>query len=134
MKSFFKKFIFGAILFSILILPLSVCFADETADQKAAKYGVQKVYNNSLLSLIGISNQEPLDIIQGLVRLVLGFVGIVLMVLIIYAGFTWIKARDNSGEVDKAKDIIESAIYGIVIVVLAYGISEFIFSRLTSSP
>lgn len=130
MKYFLKKFILGVVFFATLIFPLSVCLADETVDQKAAKYGAQKVYNSSLLSLIGISNQEPLDVVQGAVRLILGFVGIVLMVLIIYAGFTWIKARDNSGEVDKAKSIIESAIYGIVIVVLAYGISEFIFSRL----
>lgn len=97
-------------------------------------YGVSKVYKNSLLSVIGISSAtEPMAIIQRIVQLILGFVGIVLFGLILYAGFTWIKARDNTNEVEKAKNIIESALYGVVIIILAYGISEFIFSRLIGS-
>lgn len=111
----------------VLMLPLLVVAQTPKPD----KYGAYKVYNNSLLSLIGISREtDPMDIVQNIVQLALGFIGIVLFGLILYAGFIWIKARDNSNEVEKAKNIIENALYGIIIIVLAYGISEFIFSKL----
>ncbi len=120
-----KKIFFTVLLFVFLVTPIFV-FADERTE----KYGVEKVFNSSDLVKIGIAKSEPLDIAQGVVRLALGMVGIVLFGLIFYAGFIWIKARDNSGEVDKAKDIIENALYGIGIIILAYGISEFIFGEL----
>ncbi len=126
MKIYKKIFLLSA-AFLFLLKPVLVL----TENPQPDKYGASKVYNNSLLSLLGVGRAEnPLDIIQGVVQLILGFVGIVLFGLILYAGFIWIKARDNTNEVEKAKNIIENSLYGIIIIVLAYGISEFIFSRL----
>ena len=129
MDSIFKKiktplFVFLVLLF--LVVPLFVF----TAEEKSDKYGASKVYKKTLLTQIGIGDKSPMEIAQSMVRVILGFVGIVLFGLILYAGFIWIKARDNQNEVEKAKNIIENCLYGVIIIVLAYGISEFIFSRL----
>ncbi|HNU96170.1 MAG TPA: hypothetical protein PKH95_02075 [Candidatus Magasanikbacteria bacterium] len=126
------KIYFLISLFTVFLLLPSLVFAEDATDKKAIQYGAQKVYHNSLLSTIGIANKEPLAIAQSIVTIVLGFVGIVLFTLILYAGFIWIKAKDNSGEVEKAKGIIESALIGVVVISLAYAISEFIFNRLVS--
>ncbi len=103
-----------------------------SAAEKPDKYGAYNVFHNSLLSTIGIANtgDDPLVIVNKIVNLILGFIGIVLFGLMLYAGFTWIKSRGNTNEVDRAKNIIENCLYGILIIVLAYGISEFIFNIL----
>ncbi len=57
---------------------------------------------------------------------VLSFLGIAFFILIIYAGFRWMFARGNDQEVAKAKDIIVSAVIGLVIVLSAYAITFYI--------
>ncbi|PIR02877.1 MAG: hypothetical protein COV60_03290 [Candidatus Magasanikbacteria bacterium CG11_big_fil_rev_8_21_14_0_20_43_7] len=60
------------------------------------------------------------------VKTVLGFVGIIFLLLMVYAGFLWMTARGDSGQVDKAKEIIIQSIVGLVITVGAYSITAFV--------
>ena len=62
---------------------------------------------------------------------VLGLLGIILTLLILYAGFLWFSAGGNEEKVTKAKGILTNAIIGLVIVMGAYAISYFVFYRLT---
>ena len=60
------------------------------------------------------------------IKILLGLVGIIFMVLIIYAGYTWMLARGNETESQKAKDTITRAIIGLFIVLAAYAITTFV--------
>lgn len=60
----------------------------------------------------------------------LGLIGAIFLVLMIYAGYHWMTARGEEEKVNKAKDTITRAIIGLIIVVGAYAIWSFIFSRL----
>ncbi len=61
---------------------------------------------------------------------ILQFVGAFFLILTIYGGFTWMFARGNDQEVTKAKDIIEAALIGLVIVLAAYAITSFVGNQL----
>ncbi len=54
---------------------------------------------------------------------VLGLVGLIFFVLMVYAGYLWMTARGESEPVDKAKKIITASIIGLVIVASAYAIT-----------
>jgi Type IV secretion system pilin len=71
-----------------------------------------------------------LDRVGGIVGLILSFIGILFLVLTVYAGFLWMTAQGNSGQVDKAKDLLVNAIIGLVIVSAAYSITIFIGNQL----
>lgn len=60
----------------------------------------------------------------------LALVGSIFLILMIYAGYNWMTARGEEEKVSKAKDTINRAIIGIIIVVGAYAIWAFIFARL----
>lgn len=60
----------------------------------------------------------------------LGFLGIIFLVLIIYAGFVWMTAAGDSDKVQKAKDTIFRSVIGLVIIVLSYSITYFVFRYL----
>ncbi|MDO8435281.1 MAG: hypothetical protein Q7S89_01205 [bacterium] len=60
----------------------------------------------------------------------LGFLSIILLVLVLYAGFTWMTARGEEEKVEEAKQTIARAIIGLVIVVVSWAISSYIVSTL----
>ena len=71
--------------------------------------------------------------VGNVIKAVLTLVGTIFLVLMVYAGFKWMLARGRSEEVEAAQKIIESSIIGLIVVVLAYAISTFVFSVLMSS-
>ncbi|MFA6486093.1 MAG: hypothetical protein WCT40_01855 [Candidatus Magasanikbacteria bacterium] len=60
----------------------------------------------------------------------LSLVGMLFFLLMLYGGLYWMIARGDSSKVDKAKDTIEAAVIGLVIVSGAYAIANFIFSSI----
>jgi hypothetical protein len=65
-----------------------------------------------------------------IIGIALGFLGIILVVLLIYGGFLWMTARGNEEQVKKAKNILENAAIGLVIIILAYSITFFVIDQL----
>lgn len=67
------------------------------------------------------------------VNLAIGALGVVAVILIIYAGFLWLTAGGNSDQVQQAIRIIKRVVVGIVIVSLAFAIIAFVLSAIPTS-
>ena len=65
-----------------------------------------------------------------IVGLVLSFIGVAFLILMIYAGITWMTAQGNDQTISKAKDLIVSSIIGLIIVLAAYAITSFIGAQI----
>ena len=72
------------------------------------------------------------EIIGSIVNVVLGFLGIVFLVLLLYAGFMWMTAQGDEKKVDKARAMISQSVIGLVIIVAAYAISTFVLGSLVN--
>jgi len=68
--------------------------------------------------------------VGSVVGIVLSFVGVIFLILMIFAGLTWMTASGNQEKVTKAKDLMINAIIGLVIVMAAYAITSFVGNRL----
>jgi len=79
------------------------------------------------------STSDVVIILTFMVRIVLGLVGTIFILIMIYAGIMWMTAQGNSEKVEKAKSTIREAIYGIIIVLTAYAITYFITKMLTQA-
>jgi len=64
------------------------------------------------------------------VSVALSLLGVIFLVLMLYAGYNWMIARGEEEKVTKAKDTITRALIGLIIVVGAYAIWRFIFASL----
>ena len=75
-----------------------------------------------------VDEQKSIDgmIVQG-IKLVLTFVGVLFLILTIVAGFKWMTARGNEAEVEKAKKMFIQSVIGVLIILVAYALSYFIF-------
>jgi hypothetical protein len=60
------------------------------------------------------------------IQAALSLVGVIFLILVVYAGIKWMTARGESAPVEDAKKTIQAAIIGLVVVALAYAITSFV--------
>lgn len=97
----------------------------------AQNYGLKTAADVSGLSGSVISKTGDIPTMLGvMVSIVLALVGVYFFILILYAGFIWMTAAGSTERVGKAKSKLSSAVIGLVIVLSAYTITQFIFSSI----
>lgn len=74
----------------------------------------------------GMGNNDPRLITASLINIVLGFLGILSIVLILFGGFKWMTAAGNDDQVASAKKLLVAAIIGLVIILSAYALAAFV--------
>ena len=74
--------------------------------------------------------REPSVIVADIIGVVLTFLGIISVVLIIYAGFTWMTAGGNEEKIKKAKSILTNSVIGLIIIMASYALAKFIICHL----
>jgi heme/copper-type cytochrome/quinol oxidase subunit 2 len=109
------------------LLPALTCWAGDTiTDQMKGN-----LKNVSLPTAKADQNDDAvLNMIGQAINIFLSLLGMIFMILIIYAGYKWMMALGREEEVSSAKEIIRSAIMGLIVVLSAYAITFFIMSRL----
>lgn len=65
-----------------------------------------------------------------MIALLLSVLGIIFVILIVYAGFLYLTDQGKGENVKKAKDILSKSITGLIIIIAAYAISKFIINAL----
>ena len=68
--------------------------------------------------------------IGNVISVLFSLVGIIFFVLLIYGGILWMTAMGNEETVKRAKNLITSAILGLIIIFAAYAIAQFVISYL----
>lgn len=59
---------------------------------------------------------------------VFSIMGVIFLCLTIYAGILWMTAMGDPKKVTKAKDILGQSLIGVVICLLAYGFTFWVFT------
>lgn len=78
----------------------------------------------------GLSSRDPRIIVAQIINVGLSVLGIVFIVLIVYAGFKWMTAGGNEEDAKKAQKILLYSIIGLGIILSAFAISQFVLSEL----
>ena len=81
----------------------------------------------------GLGEKDPREIIASIINTVLGFLGIIAVIIILMGGFKWMTAMGNDDQVGEARTLIANGIIGLVIVLSAFGIASFVVSQLVDA-
>lgn len=84
-------------------------------------------------NILGLGDQDPRITAAKIIRALLGFLGVIAVVLILYAGFVWMTSGGNDEKISKAKGILRNAVIGLLIILASFGIVSFIITRIISS-
>lgn len=94
----------------------------------AQDYGLGATAN-----VAGLKKAEPAAVIGSIIGYALSFIGVIFMVLVLYGGFLWMTSYGDSQKVEKAKELITGAVIGLVIVIAAYTITNFVVGAILGS-
>ena len=81
----------------------------------------------------GLSSGNLIDTISSIIRVALGFLGVIAVVIILLGGFKWMTSGGNDEKVKKAKQLIFQGIVGLVIVLSSYAIASFVITSITTA-
>ncbi len=79
---------------------------------------------------ISFSQKDITAVIGIIINAVLGIIGVIFLILLVYAGFRWLLAKGEDAEIKKARGLIEHSIIGLVIIVGCFVIVRFVLSAL----
>ncbi len=80
---------------------------------------------------IGLATGDVRTTVSRIISYFLGLLGIVAVCIILYAGFTWMTAGGSEEKITTAKRLIVNAVIGLVIIMSAFAITQFIFRAIT---
>ncbi|MDD2807819.1 MAG: Ig-like domain-containing protein [Patescibacteria group bacterium] len=125
-----KQKVFGKIgnFFSykatITVLSLVVLFLLFSPAAKALQTGLE--YGTAA----GLGTQDLRVTVMKIVRIFLGFIGIIAIIINLYAGYLWMSSGGNAEQLEKAKKTLRNALIGLVIIFSAFMIVSFIIGSL----
>lgn len=73
------------------------------------------------------------DVVGRVLNIVLGFLGLIALILFIIGGFQWMTSGGNEEKTAGAKKLMVSAIIGLIIILSAAVISNFVINALKTS-
>lgn len=128
---YFKHFIIIIILSIMFFTPAYAGLLKDTTDLNPYS---EKSQTSEFHKSAGFGTETIGGVITTVIKALLSLLGIIFIVLIIMAGFHWMTARGEEEKIKKAQDTIRAAIIGLIIIVAAYVITHFVFTRLNTSP
>lgn len=122
-------FIFTFFIFSFFFVSPSIAQDNTNAD----KYGLDDSASRIAPFQTQVNNYNANFLntkIGSIIGIVLSFIGVLFLILMIYAGISWMTAGGSPEKVGKAKGLIINATIGLIIVLAAYAITSFIGNSL----
>ncbi|PIR95104.1 hypothetical protein COT95_00495 [Candidatus Falkowbacteria bacterium CG10_big_fil_rev_8_21_14_0_10_37_6] len=127
MKFIFKKFLL--VIFSILFFAAPV-FVMAQATTNNLGNAIDRVDTVAGTEGAGLENKDINEVVSTVIVAIFALLGVIFLVLMIYAGFLWMTARGNDEQVSRAQKILQQSVIGLIIIVGAYAITYFVLSNL----
>jgi len=95
--------------------------------------GAQDVYGVNDFVNVNLGTRDLRETLANIVNIVLGFLGILVTLLLLYGGFVWMTSQGDERRIETAKKIIINAVIGLVIVLASYAIARFVLFGFSGS-
>jgi ketopantoate hydroxymethyltransferase len=128
-------FALGAALALIVTAPLLLGSAVNVSAQTLTAdelFGGTGATGSGFAAEAGLGSADLVDTVSSIIRVALGFLGVIAVVIILLGGFKWMTSQGNDTKLKDAKNLIYAGIVGLVIVLMAYAIASFVITQITS--
>lgn len=113
-----KTIILALVLGLLLSSPFTsnvLAYADPVGD------GIKIVDNHDAMT-----NEDPRSITGRFIMIALSFLGIIAVIIVIYAGFQWMTSGGNQERVASAKKMLIAGLIGLLIILLSLAITRWL--------
>ena len=95
-----------------------------------AQNSAENLFDLNSARAIGLGNESLKDTINSIIQVILGFLGLLAVIIILWGGFIWMTAMGDEEKTEKAKKLIIAGIIGIIIILAAYAIAQFVITNI----
>jgi len=108
---------------SVLAVPATNGSASSTTTSGSAAVGMPTpLANISIQQLIG-----------RIIQYLLGFSGVIALVMFIYGGLSWMTAQGNQEKLTKAKNTLVWSVIGLILIFSSYALAKFVIDTLEAA-
>ncbi len=79
---------------------------------------------------IGLGNEDPRVIAAALINVILGFLGIIAVIIVLMGGFRWMTAGGNEDKIGEARGLLSAGVIGLIIILASWGLAQFVVNLL----
>lgn len=128
-----SRLVMGLGLAFVLALPIGGTQLMVPATTHAQQLEASDILDEDFGDSSGLGQADLKQTIGQLIRVALGFLGVVAVVIILLGGFKWMTAGGNDEKVAEAKRLIIAGIIGLAIILSAFAIASFVISSIISA-
>lgn len=139
-NKFLRAGFFALFLFLLTFLPIitgitygQTATPEATSFESATKNAINILEDTAEAGKItNASAPSPniYQIIGSIINIILGFVGVIFLVLTIASGFFWMTAGGNEEKVKKGRELLTHSVIGLAIILAAFLLTNFIIIKL----
>lgn len=90
-------------------------------------------WGQGYLASTGLGTRELRESAMNIVQVFLGFLGVLAILIVLWGGFRWMTAGGSEDKVSEAKKIITSGVIGMIIILTALAITNFVLNSLLTA-
>jgi hypothetical protein len=125
----YKLFFSGFLFISLFLLMAQFSLPALALDNVINPWGTDDMKRN-VRENVGLGEGDPRSMAASIISIALGFLGIIAVIIILFVGFKWMTSGGNEEQISGAKKMLTAGIIGLVIIVAAFAISNFILQAL----
>ena len=88
--------------------------------------------SSDLGGTFGLGTQDLKATLVGIINVVLGFLGIIAVVVILVGGFKWMTSGGSEEKVASARQMIIAGVIGLAIILAAFAIVQFVVTNVAT--
>lgn len=112
----------------LLMLPILGTTTLSVQTAHAQQLETDDFFDDDFSDSSGLGTADLKSTIGNLIRVFLGFLGIIAVVIVLLGGFKWMTASGSDEKVQEAKQLLIAGIIGLAIILSAYAITTFVIS------
>lgn len=132
-----RKYIKAVLIIFLIIFHFGVITVDVFAVDPPAKSAVANALDNledsATVSGVFQSTTSPAVIIGNAINLLLTVMGLILLIIIVYGGITWMTAGGDEGNVKKARTMMIQGVIGMAVTLSAYALTQFVVDNIVEA-
>lgn len=123
------SFFIVALMLALPVLGLTAIHSASAQAQDIINGAQSNLTNTGLIQLGGEGTDLPATVGR-IVGILLGLLGVVFVILVIFAGFNWMMAQGDETKIAKARKTIIQGVVAIIIIFAAYAITSFVITQI----
>ncbi|RMD51545.1 hypothetical protein D6827_02070 [Candidatus Parcubacteria bacterium] len=128
-KSIIQYIAAGSLAF-LMFMPVMAFSGIGVSTAHAQQLETEDFFDDDFTESTGLGQADLKTTIGNLIRVFLGFLGIIAVIIVLMGGFKWMTASGNDDKVQEAKKMLIAGVIGLAIVLSAYAITTFVISSI----